>query len=414
MRVGIDGACWLNRRGYGRFARELVWALARLGGTVEYSLMIDFDPLEAPPLPAAVRVVRVASRRPAARAAAATGQRSLRDLWAMTRAIQDERFDVMFFPSAYTYVPVLGAARVVVVIHDVIAEQFPAQVFPTRRGAVQWWLKLLAARRRADLVLTVSEASRTGIARRFKIAPHKIVVIPEAASPLFRQLPADAHDQAPAALLQRWQLAERGFLLYVGGISPHKNLAVLIDAVAALRRRPATATLKLAIVGDHSGDVFFSAYEELRRQCAALQLGDAVVFTGYVDDAALVVLYNRAAAFVLPSLAEGFGLPVLEALACGTPVVTSARGALPEVLGAAGMLFDPDRKGDLEAVLAELLGDGDVQERLRRLGPARAAEFSWERAARQTLAALQEVTGTTRGEAAPMTAAREDGARWMH
>ncbi len=414
MRVGIDGACWLNRRGYGRYTRELVTALAELGGDVEYTLMVDFDPAEAPALPSGVRVAHVPCRRPAARAAAAGGQRSLSDLWAMSRAIRRERFDLVFFPSAYTYVPVVGPERVVVVIHDVITEEFRQHIFPTRRDALQWWLKLLAARWRADLTITVSEASREGIARRFGIPRRRIVVIPEAANHLFRPIP---HDQALADVLARWGLDDGRFLLYVGGISPHKNLAALIDAVAELRRRTGTSPCKLVLAGDYAGDVFFSAFEEVRQRAAALQLDDAVVFTGYVDDAALVALYNAAAALVLPSLAEGFGLPVIEAMACGTPVVASARGALPEVLGGAGLLFDPERRGDLQAVLQRVMADPGVQARMRMLGLQRSAEFSWKRAAQQTRAAFGGVMETPRRDglrASAATQSGEEGTRWIH
>lgn len=389
MRIGIDGACWLNRRGYGRFTRELVTALAateRDGMT--YTLLVDFDPAEAPPVPEGVPVLRIDTARAAARAAAAGGSRSLADLWATSRAISRERFDVVFFPSAYTYVPITGPSRVMVGIHDVIAERFPRQVFPDRRSAAFWRLKLFAARRQADLIFTVSQASKAGIAAHFGLASERIAVIPEAAEATFRPLAAD---DAMRAVVNRWDLVDRRFLLYVGGISPHKNLTVLVDALAALRQGGIAPDLHLVLVGDYAGDVFHSAYEPLREQIAARGLADAVRFTGFVADVDLVHLYNAATCFVLPSLWEGFGLPVLEAMACGTPVVASARGALPEVVGAAGLLFDPERPADLVAALERLLADAEVAARLRRLGPRRAAEFSWARAARAARAAFRQL-----------------------
>jgi glycosyltransferase involved in cell wall biosynthesis len=391
MRIGIDGACWLNRRGYGRFTRELVTALAAAEdgqGGMAYTLLVDFDPAEAPPVPDGVRVVRIGTARAAARAAAAGGSRSIADLWATSRAISSERFDVVFFPSAYTYVPVTGPSRVMVGIHDVIAERFPQHVFPDRRAAAFWRLKLFAARHQADLVFTVSQASRQGIAAQFGLAPERIAVIPEAAEQSFRPV---AHDDTMRAVLRRWDLVDRRFLLYVGGISPHKNLTMLVDAFAALRQGGAAPDLDLVLVGDYSGDVFHSAYEPLRKQIAARGLADAVCFTGFVADEELVYLYNAAACFVLPSLWEGFGLPVLEAMACGTPVVASTRGALPEVVGAAGLLFDPERPADLVAALERLLADAALEARLRYLGPRRAAEFSWQRAARAARAAFHRL-----------------------
>jgi len=388
MRIGIDGTCWLNRRGYGRFARELVSSLVALDGGVDYTLVIDFDPRQAPAFPPGIRILPVATRQPGARAAAATGRRSLADMWATSRAISRERFDVVFFPSAYTYVPVTGPGQVVVVIHDVIAEQFPQHVFPTRLAATFWWFKLLAVRRQADLVMTVSEASRQGIAERFGISADRIVVVPEAADPIFHARP---RDDAMNDILQRFSLRGCRFVLYVGGISPHKNLGTLLDAVVQLRRDPAYADCRVVLVGDYAGDVFFSAYDALRRQAEALGLGDAVCFTGYVADEDLAYLYSAAEAFVLPSLLEGFGLPVIEAMACGAAVVASRRGALPEVVGDAGLLFDPDRPGELCDVLRRVLSDAPLRDRLRRLGPQRAAEFSWERAARTTWSAFRSL-----------------------
>jgi glycosyltransferase involved in cell wall biosynthesis len=147
-------------------------------------------------------------------------------------------------------------------------------------------------------------------------------------------------------------------------------------------------------VGDYSGDVFYSAYDALRRQAEQLGLGDAVRFAGYVADEDLVYLYSAAEVFVLPSLLEGFGLPVIEAMACGAPVLASCRGALPEVVGQAGVLFDPDRPGDLHDGLRRLLTDSALRERLRTLGPHRAAEFSWDHAARKALAAFRSLVET--------------------
>lgn len=150
MRIGIDGTCWLNRRGYGRFARALVSSLVALDGGAECTLMVDFDPAEAPAVPAGIRVLPVVTQQPAARAAA--GRRSLADMWTTSRAMSRERFDLIFVPTAYTYVPVTGPSCVVVVVHDIIAERFPRQIFPTRRAAALWHLKLLAARWQADLI----------------------------------------------------------------------------------------------------------------------------------------------------------------------------------------------------------------------------------------------------------------------
>lgn len=178
-------------------------------------------------------------------------------MWATSRAISRQRFDIVFFPSAYSYVPVSGPGLVVVVIHDIIAEEFPRHVFPTLQGEALWRLKLLAARWQADRVITVSEASRQGISRHFGIPVDRIAVVHEAADHTFRRIPPGAR---MTAVLERYGLTDRPFLLYVGGISPHKNLSALLDAFAELRREPACSDHRLVLVGDYSQDVFYSAY----------------------------------------------------------------------------------------------------------------------------------------------------------
>jgi glycosyltransferase involved in cell wall biosynthesis len=388
LRVGIDGTSWLNRRGYGRFVHQLLEHLVLVDPSVDYTMVIDFDRDSAPPIPPGVRVQQVESGRSAAHAAAAHGRRSIADMWAVSRCLIQGKFDVIFFPTAYTYVPVRGPAPRVVVIHDVIAELFPKYAFPTRQAALLWRLKLWMARRQAAMLLTVSESSRRGITRQWGVPPDRIRVICEAAHAFFKPL---TPDRSATGALQRLGLLDGRYILYVGGISPHKNLALLIDALATLRRDPSMRDIKLVLVGDYTSDAFYSAYEELRKQRTALQLDEMVLFPGYVEDADLVHLYNGASVFVLPSLMEGFGLPALEAMACGTPVIVSNRGSLPEVVDDAGLIFDPDNPEALQDLLCRVLTDADLRARLQRDGPRRAAYYSWKRAALDTLATLQLV-----------------------
>lgn len=386
LRVGIDGTSWLNRRGYGRFVHQLLEHLVQVDPSVEYTMVIDFDPGSAPPMPAGVRVLQVQTDRSAAHAAAAAGRRSVADMWAVSRTLSNGGFDVIFFPTAYTYVPVHGATPRVVCIHDVIAELFPQYVFPTRQAAMLWRFKLWLARKQAAMFITVSEASRQGITRQWGIPADRIQVICEAAHSFFQPLTPDRSNDG---VLRRLGLLDRRYILYVGGISPHKNLAHLIDALAALRRDESMQDVMLVLVGDYTSDAFFSAYEQLRQQRAALNLDEFVLFPGYVDDAELVHLYNSACVFVLPSLMEGFGLPALEAMACGTPVIVSNRGSLPEVVADAGLVFDPDEPEALHGLISQVLTDVDLRARLQCAGPQRAAHYSWTRAALDTLATFQ-------------------------
>jgi len=169
----------------------------------------------------------------------------------------------------------------------------------------------------------------------------------------------------------------------VGGLSPHKNLPVLIEAY---RRRLVEGTcpgLRLLLVGDHSGDVFHSAYTDLRALVERDGLQDHVFFTGFVPDEALVHLYNRADILVLPSLEEGFGLPAMEAAACGTPVVASNVGPVGDLLGPAAWTFPPHDVDTLADGLRQLLADPTRRRAMAEEGQRRAADFTWERAAAQ-------------------------------
>jgi glycosyltransferase involved in cell wall biosynthesis len=306
----------------------------------------------------------------------------------MARAVRREGFDLFFFPSVYTYFPVLRGPKVVVAIHDVIPERHPTHVFPHRRAAVLWKLKLLAARRRADLLLTVSQASKQGLMEEFRIPEERIQVIPEAADRRFHPVgtEGDLHE-----VEDRRRRLGNPMLLYVGGISPHKNLDLLLDVLAALRRQPSLQECRLVLVGDYTRDVFYSSYEALRRKTAQLGLTEAVIFTGYVTDSELVYLYNAATVFVLPSLCEGFGLPALEAMACGTPVVASAAGSLPEVVGDAGLLCNLGDPGAFREAVERVLRDPGLRACLRERGLKRAGEFSWEESARRTQAIFEQL-----------------------
>jgi glycosyltransferase involved in cell wall biosynthesis len=205
-------------------------------------------------------------------------------------------------------------------------------------------------------------------------------VIPLAPGPA-RTPPAAAER---ARVRARYGLDGR-YLLFVGLLEPKKNLPVLLEAVARLRARRRFGATRLVLVGDSGwGSV------DLPALAARLELGDDVRFLGPAPDEDLGALYAEAEAFVFPSLWEGFGLPVLEALALGTPVLASTRGALPEIAGDAALLVEPE-VGALAEGLDQLLEDASLRARLREAGPRRAARFSWERTARETLEAYHDV-----------------------
>ena len=181
------------------------------------------------------------------------------------------------------------------------------------------------------------------------------------------------------------------YLLYVGGISPHKNLGTLIDGFALVVREPAYRDVRLILVGDYAGDVFRTCYAELQQQTLRLGITDRVHFTGFVPDADLVHLYAAAQAFVFPSYLEGFGLPAVEALACGAAVVASNRGPLPEVLNGAGCLFDPHNVTSLVQALRQVLADAGYRAALRARSLARSRAFSWEQSAQRAVTLFHEM-----------------------
>lgn len=391
MRVGIDGGCWLNKRGYGRYARSLLTALARRDDGDEYVLFVDPETARDPSLPARFATVVVPTHHPPARAASASGRRELIDLLRLGWAVARCRLDVFFFPSAYTFFPLLRPVPAIVAIHDVIAERHPKTVFAGRRFELFWKVKLAIAIRQARLILTVSDHARDGILDRFKLPQERVRFILEAPDTIFRPLPLP---RDPAEILPACSLPRDGrYLLYVGGISPHKNLHVLIEAYRRLVAGGEFPTLRLLLVGDHAGDVFYSAYESLRADVSRHGLQDRVCFTGFVADEALVDLYNRADLVVLPSLEEGFGLPAFEAAACGTPVVVSEVGPASSLLGRAAWSFPPRDVEALTNGLRSLLADPERRREMGDEGRRRTADLSWERAAAQLQGLFREVGG---------------------
>jgi alpha-1,3-rhamnosyl/mannosyltransferase len=277
----------------------------------------------------------------------------------------------------------------VIAFHDTIAERFPKLVFPTRRNHVLWQAKVALARLQAERVLTVSEASARDIERFLGVARARIDVITEGPSPTFRRL-AGIDTQL---VRQKLLLPAQGELLvYVGGLSPHKNVISLLRALPGILAR--APLVHLAIVGDISGKGFLDNVTELRAFVAARPaLAPHVTFTGYLPDEQLVQLFHAASALVFPSLWEGFGLPAVEAMSTGLPVLASQRGSLPEVIGDAGMFFEPESPADIAQVCLKFLGDPALQRKLRKAAESRVRLFTWSRAAELTELSFRRTLG---------------------
>jgi glycosyltransferase involved in cell wall biosynthesis len=388
MRVGVDATSWLNRRGYGRFARNVVTRLVELDPETTYVLYIDEQSADTADLPSGAVKRRVDLRRPPAEAASADSSRSLRDLVRMARAVRKDPLDVFVFPSIYTYFPVLQVPTVVGV-HDAIAEEFPTLTMPSRHRRLFWELKQWVAVRRASKVFTVSEASRTAVADRLRLQRDDVAVISEAPDPVFYRR---SHAEVEGARSKIGLDPEEPFFLYAGGLSPHKNLETLVDAFSLVRASRAGAP-RLVLVGELDGGTYVSAAGTLRERIASHGLGNAVVLPGFVSDATLAALYSGALAVALPSLAEGFGLPAVEAAVCGAPVILSDIPAHRETLGGSALFFPARDRNALSRALERALDDRAFREQLGIDVRRAVSTLSWDKAAR-SLGELIHETGS--------------------
>lgn len=387
MRVGIDATCWWSRRGFGRFTRGLLDAIFAAGTSHEFVLFID-RPAEPEMVRPGVRTVQVDVSRTVTSAAVADGSRSLGDVLAFKRAVSAQPLDVMFFPAVYSWFPVKRGLPVVVTLHDAIAERFPELVFPDRKGRFLWSLKMRLACRQADHFVTVSHAAKREIVKYLRLDPEKIDVITEAADKMFEA--KDDNVELRAARRRAGLEENIRMIVYVGGLAPHKNIAGFMKAFSTVADRPGMQDLHLVLIGDIEGDGFHSHYRELKTLKSNDQnLKERVHFTGYVSDKDLVTLMAGSEALCLPSFSEGFGLPAIEAMACGVPVLASTAGSLPEVVGDAGLLFDPHNIEEMSAAILELSTNANLRQELRKLAVARSSKFTWAAAAHMVIPVLQ-------------------------
>ncbi|MBI3951519.1 MAG: glycosyltransferase family 4 protein [Acidobacteria bacterium] len=269
---------------------------------------------------------------------------------------------------------------IVVTIHDLSFEHFPQFFTPKERFFFKRTIPRTA--RRAVKVLTVSEYSRQDLIHSYRLPPEKVVVTPNGVGPEFTPV----RDPGRLDRLRKKYRIEREYLLSVGNLQPRKNLARLIQAYTHLRDSVEEFHCQLVIVGRRAW-LYKSIFHEAHRSRYA---GD-VILTDYVPETDLPGLYSGATAFVYPSIFEGFGLPVLEAMACGTPVITSNSSALPEVVGDAGLMVDPYNEEALAKAILRVVDDAQLRARLSKQSLLQAAKFSWRRTAELTLEVYQGV-----------------------
>ncbi len=397
MRIAIDASTWGNRRGFGRFTREIVAALVRLDTPHRFVLFTD----GAAATGLDVETVAVRQSRAVAEAAVADGSRHPFDLLRFSAAVASARADVLFYPAVYSWFPCPPGLPNLLTLHDAIAEHYPGMVFPQWRFRKLWQLKVRLARLQATRFLTVSKAARAEIEAYMGIAREQVDLTTEAPKAVFRP-PASKEALAAAAARLRERLglpAQARWFSYVGGFAPHKNLLGLVDAFASVAAGIGRdlRDLHLLLVGDIAGSGFHSNVEQIRARLGNVpSLSGRVHFTGYVDDETLAEIYASSLAAVLPSFSEGFGLPLVEAMACGTPVLAGQAGSMPEIVADAGLTFDPSDGHAMAACMQALVDEPALVRDLSARSLRRAADFSWHEAARLALASIERCAGGRR------------------
>ncbi len=372
MRLAIDAAALPpNPVGAGQYIIHLIRALPQVAGDARFLVYAQPHGRELIGLPESetLRFARVPPMSPP--------RRLLWEQTAFPRLLRRSGADALL--SLHYTMPLSKPLPQVVVFHDMTFFLYPRLHVLSKRYFFRWMIRLSA--RRADRLLTVSESTRRDAIRLAGAPPHKIAAAPLGVTPDFHPIGDAARLEAARA---RYRLPKR-FILFVGLLEPRKNLSGLLRAFQRLA--PARPDVSLVVVGRKGW-----MYERALALVDALRLTGRVHFTGYVPQQDLPLVYNLAEVVAYPSFYEGFGLPVLEAMACARPVVTSDRSAMPEIVGDAGVLLPPEDPDALAAALLRLLNSPAERARLAAAARQRAQTFTWQRTARLTLEACRRVS----------------------
>ena len=371
LRIAIDYTSAVNQNaGIGRFVRSLVDALVATDPTNEYLLLhATPNPGRDPRVPTGPRVSR--RRLP-------VSERWLNVVWHRARAplaVDWLTGSVDIFHSPDFVLPPVHRARTILTVHDLAFLLYPECADAALRAYLEKTVPYSA--RRADFIVADSENTRRDVISLLGIDPERVSVVPGGVDPSFHPVDDPARRRA---LRERLGLGpDIPYILFVGVIEPRKNLVGLLEAFSILKSRQSLPH-KLVVVGRKGW-----LWEETMERAASSPFRDDVIFPGFIPDGELATLYSAAETFAFPSHYEGFGLPVLEAMACGTPVVSSRASSLPEVVGDAGLQIDPEDPEGLAAALELLALNPELRADLSRRGLERAAQFSWAAAARSQI-----------------------------
>lgn len=380
MKIAIDGHPLIPpRAGIGQYTYQLIKALAQLEPSHQYSVIY----------PRLTRTLRTREQPVfAEKCVRVVSEGRLRFLWFRARrkarrklgmSPPTERslgaFDV-YHATNYVFTHAVKRARRVVTIHDMTLMLFPE--WHPRDRVSSMVSEIARSLEVADHILADSTATRDDIVKQLSVRPERISVVPLAADRSFEPMPAAETRKA----LSSWGLTSGDYLLFMGTIEPRKNLSRLLKALELAGGRVGP----LVIAGANGW-----GSDEVAGHIQRLQRAGRVTYLGYVPDDARPALLNGARAFVYPSLYEGFGLPALEAMACGTPVLASNVSSLPEVVGDAGVMVDPQDVDAIAGEMTRLWQDEALRRDLASKGLERARTFSWERTASQTLGVYQQL-----------------------
>ncbi|HEY67173.1 MAG TPA: glycosyltransferase family 4 protein [Thermoflexia bacterium] len=366
MRIGIDARIvHYARGGISNYVLHLLEALAALDADTDYCVLYSRKDRD-PPLPGP-------NFHPVA---CWTPSHHRLERWALGVEIARLGLDLLHSPDFIP--PAGGTSRSVITIHDLNFLYYPQ--FLTAESRRYYNQQIEWAVRRADHILADSHATKSDLTSLLDVPPEKVTVVHLAANPAFHPLP-----KAQARQVAAQYGLEPEYLLFVGTLEPRKNLPGLLHAYRLLLDAGVT-TAPLVLVGGKGW-----LYNRIFERIEVLRLSEQVRFLNDVPDADLPGLYSAASVLAMPSFYEGFGLPALEAMACGTPVVVARRASLPEVVGEAGLLVDPDDPDDIARALARVLTEEPLRTKMRELGLAQAARFTWEETARRTLEVYRSV-----------------------
>lgn len=376
MKIGIDVSSAINQRaGIGEYTRQLIRHLVALDKENSYHLFSFYgkDPAKYFAQFSECANVQVSSLK-------LPGRLFRLMLFSFYKSGLPLGFllpDVDLFHSPDHVFPALAKLKTVVTIHDLAFLLFPEN-YTWINGT---YLKSMvpASLKRAARIIVDSENTKKDLISLLSVSEEKIRVIPAGVDESFS--PTIEPDKVAKAKHKYGITGD--YILYVGTLEPRKNIGRLVEAYSRLESR---RDLRLVIAGGKGW-----LYDELFKKVEELKIDESVSFLGYIPRKDLPALYSGAELFVYPSIYEGFGLPVLEAMACGTPVITSNVSSLPEVAGDAALLIDPNNVEELASAIEKLLSDSELRSELMNKGLERAKLFSWERTARETLAVYQEV-----------------------